>query len=1141
MYVSCTLMGSASSFDITFKQPGATELSSQGPHHSTYDIGGWTKLRCDKKMSPMHIVDIPLTFDLVADPVLSRPLLLYDTSPGAGQGWETGYPCGVWVFTSLQYVFEDERVGRVESNRAVERRERGERWVYRKVRREVDRVVVGYGGGEGMVYAGMYLLGHDGEKGAEVRQVYMMMGAIDRYKYSEVFIDTYSMYDSDRMEGGVRIGRRKGKEQWDGSVRGNGVEVVEGGEAFVGGIREKSEKEIIDYPRQCRSIEVELRFPNFAKEYSRPKKLDLSIGFRESEDGKEASSKEIDLKIFLSFENGEIHMESGGSSGSIGEGSISGITVKNQNQWSVGKFDMKGSLRFLFTLCEVCSESDAEGICKVKYLAIVVTLVTNDSVISSLALGGVHMKGGFSVGNIDEIFVMRKKAETGDDKTAKVYLKTVSSHFRNGYIWEGLQNPGGDLKISGDDPSFSSSFSNGSRMVLRCRKGYFVEDRRLCTPCGVSCEDCLGYSFNCMECKVGFVRMKLESGLHFCVPLDCPEGYFNNRFSSSQVNCAKCDSVCRMCSQVSSNCTSCSKDMLIGYLDGETNTCKKCDTENGYYINLKGYCENCHADCKSCLSFGPESCLSCYPPKYLSQFRTCEICETEKGKYLDPVNKKCKDCISNCMKCDYLSSEKCLGCKDNFTLIEGKCSVCPTGHYWKPPGSCGKCSSECLECQETDSKCTMCRDWQILLPNNTCAPGKIELKRSYFENHKSRVVFKFSSELAPIDNTDLIIAHSKILVLKNMSDAEFEGFLKQESDSLMNYSQSNNSKIIGVLQTNRTLTIQLDIKEEIVNALLIVFLPKIPLIKSSENPSVVFTEKYLTCRITYYIDHHFNELKKVETFLHIIKISVWTLLLLWKPCLALKFLKHQQIIKLYLLIGCLKPSNYESYAALVSLDILKYLPNPFSILSDDKGAQLPLRFEIFGLKSHILDNLGQLIAVLILIYFTRILFSLILKYFEAQRVRPAMKWWLDHTDEVFLFKMFETYQISITFAICLHLKYHSKEAVPTPENSIITGVVWIMVISIGVFYFWFALFLFATPQYEFEESKISIVVKHIEGYCMGYGWAFILLLMDQLFFLVTYMLHNRPELLTACRIFLRIVTLVLILDMPSKEGGKTSN
>ena len=222
----------------------------------------------------------------------------------------------------------------------------------------------------------------------------------------------------------------------------------------------------------------------------------------------------------------------------------------------------------------------------------------------------------------------------------------------------------------------------------------------------------------------------------------------------------------------------------------------------------------------------------------------------------------------------------------------------------------------------------------------------------------------------------------------------------------------------------------------------------------------------------------------------------------------------------------------------MSLGILKCLPNPFSIISDDKGAQLPLRFEIFGLKSHILDNLGQLIAVLILIYFTRILFSLILKYFEAQRVRPAMKWWLDHTDEVFLFKMFETYQISITFAICLHLKYHSKEAVPTPENSIITGVVWIMVISIGVFYFWFALFLFATPQYEFEESKISIVVKHIEGYCMGYGWAFILLLMDQLFFLATYMLHNRPELLTACRIFLRIVTLVLILDMPFKRRWK---
>ena len=227
-----------------------------------------------------------------------------------------------------------------------------------------------------------------------------------------------------------------------------------------------------------------------------------------------------------------------------------------------------------------------------------------------------------------------------------------------------------------------------------CASGYVISGTS-CISCGFSCTSCSTTA--CLTCAVGSV---LSSGS--CV---CSAGYVK-----STTACLACPANCNVCSS-STICTTCKQN----YYATSTGSCQACSSNclqcnsagctscaTGYSVSNGACALICSANCKSCVTSG-----------------SCSTCNT--GYYLS--SNLCVACMTNCNVCS--SSTSCTTCNTGFTRLStgacgitcpncvtcdtsnGKCSVCKTGYYRDANAKCVVCPTGCTACSSS-TKCTAC-------------------------------------------------------------------------------------------------------------------------------------------------------------------------------------------------------------------------------------------------------------------------------------------------------------------------------------------------------------------------------------------------------------------------------------------------
>ena len=231
--------------------------------------------------------------------------------------------------------------------------------------------------------------------------------------------------------------------------------------------------------------------------------------------------------------------------------------------------------------------------------------------------------------------------------------------------------------------------------------GYFMEPgKQTPTPCYETCKICEGYRNNCSACIYNHLLRVVNDNdgkWHFeCQPINAEKdkceqaemGYCTRCFTkhfiqadprTQEQTCTSCKKQCETCNSETS-CLSCAD----GYyrLPNDTGLCKSSkmisDTcyhdkrgcyacKPGFYTTSK---ETIFEECLAC----PEGCYECQPIKTedgTKQFKCFNCSRPDEYSF----NERCHPCseIKNCVQC---SGNKCIKCKDGFTLEVGgmKCS-----------------------------------------------------------------------------------------------------------------------------------------------------------------------------------------------------------------------------------------------------------------------------------------------------------------------------------------------------------------------------------------------------------------------------------------------------------------------------------
>ncbi|KAL4470429.1 hypothetical protein ABPG74_012040 [Tetrahymena malaccensis] len=281
--------------------------------------------------------------------------------------------------------------------------------------------------------------------------------------------------------------------------------------------------------------------------------------------------------------------------------------------------------------------------------------------------------------------------------------------------------------------------------ICKINDGQFLDREGQCQVCHQNCQTCNGKEVNsCLTCRQGFYKDENDAGK--CIFCDTENGFF-----ISGEYCKKCHPTCKKCSNSSSekNCTACDGGDKLLHSD---NTCQKCDTQNGFYIQENSNislrkCLNCHIDCLTCEDSNQNKCLKCKeehtffdenhicrkchhdcdqclgpdqnqcskcltPKKYLSTDNN--ICSTcKQNEYNDGI--KCNKCSPNCNKCDNYAI--CQDCGNDTHIKNDKsCGNCDINEFANDKNECSPCHSDCYSCigsKETD--CKKCKDENLFI------------------------------------------------------------------------------------------------------------------------------------------------------------------------------------------------------------------------------------------------------------------------------------------------------------------------------------------------------------------------------------------------------------------------------------------
>lgn len=260
-----------------------------------------------------------------------------------------------------------------------------------------------------------------------------------------------------------------------------------------------------------------------------------------------------------------------------------------------------------------------------------------------------------------------------------------------------------------DCPSGQSFYPLQEVCATTCTATQYLGAGNVCTTCAVQCAKCKGPGANnCLECAAGYETQTLLTGELSC---NCPKGKFFNG-----TVCAVCDASCGDCVGSGSNCISCKdpKELKVSSTQGtcecklgwtnNSGTCvifnpTDCDAANKYK-DTDGTCKLCDKSCGTCSTSGTDKCILCKENAKLDNGK----CSCVPGFYMD-VAGDCKACGSLCNSCDAT-----------------KCFDCPAKTYSGADRACEDCHDTCATCkQDSDTDCTSCVFPKVLTAAGSCS------------------------------------------------------------------------------------------------------------------------------------------------------------------------------------------------------------------------------------------------------------------------------------------------------------------------------------------------------------------------------------------------------------------------------------
>ncbi|NXU54362.1 FRAS1 protein, partial [Turnix velox] len=232
--------------------------------------------------------------------------------------------------------------------------------------------------------------------------------------------------------------------------------------------------------------------------------------------------------------------------------------------------------------------------------------------------------------------------------------------------------------------------------LSHCQAHFYVDSSQVCRGCHSSCASCVGNtSQDCTACPSSHVLFEGR-----CLS-ECPEGHFSHSH-----HCSSCHPSCKTCWGPSAEeCLTCHPHATLAR--GRCRT--SCKEEQ--YLNLVGYCVDCHPLCQQCVANLQDTgsiCLRCHNRRHvLLQDRCLPNCPV--GHYVEKG--ACKKCHPSCKSCTHGGPFSCSSCDDSLVLSHTNTCVpaCSPGYYKDDRQTCKPCNSQCLSCESATS-CTSCRD-----------------------------------------------------------------------------------------------------------------------------------------------------------------------------------------------------------------------------------------------------------------------------------------------------------------------------------------------------------------------------------------------------------------------------------------------
>ncbi|KAJ7411871.1 hypothetical protein BTVI_48371 [Pitangus sulphuratus] len=240
-----------------------------------------------------------------------------------------------------------------------------------------------------------------------------------------------------------------------------------------------------------------------------------------------------------------------------------------------------------------------------------------------------------------------------------------------------------------------------------CGEGFY-QDHNVCKACHPSCKTCRGPSDG--ECLTCHPHAALARGK---CRTSCKEEQYLNLVGY----CVDCHPLCRQCvadlRDTGSVCLQCqnSRHLLLG---------DRCvpDCPAGHYAQ-SGACKPCSSQCWSCDSAA--GCTSCRDPAKVLLFGECQYESCAQQYYLDFSSKTCRECDWSCNACKGPQRTDCLQCMEGHVLHEGACvEQCPAAFY-RESDTCQRCAQPCLQCHGAADECSLCRAPFFLL-DTRCVP-----------------------------------------------------------------------------------------------------------------------------------------------------------------------------------------------------------------------------------------------------------------------------------------------------------------------------------------------------------------------------------------------------------------------------------